>query len=344
LEVTEGLLQPYGMQVTLCKSGAEAIEEVKSVRFDLVFMDQMMPEMDGIETVSNIRALASCDAQNEGGEKSYYDNVPIVALTADAVFGTKEMLMKNGFDDFLSKPIDTTKLNAILEKWIPKEKQKDPVKDTKKDTAADKPGAGGQDASKEIAIDGVNVKKGMSLTGGITKSYLKILSLFYKDGVEKIGEIKTCLEANNIPLYAVYVHALKSAAAIIGAERLSEAAKALEYAGKQGNLAFIQANNDVFIKDLETLLYNINVVLSREAGEGQKNSVDRKLLKTGLSRLRMALNAFDLNEINTAAGSLQEFTQAADIGSSIEAVLQKKLTGEYDEAVSMIDTLVQELG
>ena len=109
LKVVKGLMQPYKMQVDLCTSGAEAIEMVKANNYDLVFMDHMMPDMDGVEATKIIREI--------------YANLPIIALTANAVSGVKEMFFSNGFNDFLSKPIDTINLNSILEKWLPKEKQ-----------------------------------------------------------------------------------------------------------------------------------------------------------------------------------------------------------------------------
>jgi CheY-like chemotaxis protein len=116
LKVANGLLLPYKMRVDLCKSGVTAIEAMKMNRYDIVFMDHKMPGMDGIETTLKIRSM--------GDEDPYYKEVPIVALTANAILGTKEMFIENGFNDFLSKPIDTVKLNAVLEKWIPKAKQK----------------------------------------------------------------------------------------------------------------------------------------------------------------------------------------------------------------------------
>ncbi|MDR2554429.1 MAG: response regulator [Fibromonadaceae bacterium] len=115
LKVVKGLMQPYKMQVDLCTSGAEAIEKVKANGYDLVFIDHMMPEMDGVEATKLIRKIES--------ENPYYANLPIIALTANAVSGVKEMFLSNGFNDFLSKPIDIIDLNSILEKWLPKEKQ-----------------------------------------------------------------------------------------------------------------------------------------------------------------------------------------------------------------------------
>jgi signal transduction histidine kinase/CheY-like chemotaxis protein len=119
LKVANGLLLPYKMRVDLCKSGVTAIEAVKTNRYDIVFMDHIMPVMDGIEATLKIRAM--------GDKDLYYKEVPVIALTANAGSGRKEMFLENGFNDFLSKPIDTVKLDAVLRKWIPKVKQKSTI-------------------------------------------------------------------------------------------------------------------------------------------------------------------------------------------------------------------------
>jgi CheY-like chemotaxis protein len=111
LKVANGMMLPYKMRIDLCQSGAAAIEAVQQKQYDMVFMDHMMPEMDGIEAAARIRA------------QPRYAKLPIIALTANAVSGMKEIFLGNGFNDFLSKPIDTGKLNAMLEKWLPQEKQ-----------------------------------------------------------------------------------------------------------------------------------------------------------------------------------------------------------------------------
>jgi len=115
LKVVNGLLSPYGMQITLCKNGPMALDAIKSNHYDMVFMDHRMPGMDGVEVTERIRQL--------GAEDSYFAKLPVVALTANAVSGMRDFFLKNGFDDFMSKPVDTIKLNSVLEKWIPKEKQ-----------------------------------------------------------------------------------------------------------------------------------------------------------------------------------------------------------------------------
>jgi len=115
LKVAKGLLSPYEMQVSLCKDGKTAIEAIKTNRYDLIFMDHLMPGMDGVEATGIIRRL--------GANDRYFAEIPIVALTANAVSGMREFFLGNGFSDFMSKPVDVVKMNTILEKWVPKEKQ-----------------------------------------------------------------------------------------------------------------------------------------------------------------------------------------------------------------------------
>ena len=115
LKVVKGLLSPYEMQVSLCKSGEMALSTVKACRHDMIFMDHLMPGMDGVEATRLIREL--------GAEDRYFAEVPIVALTANAISGMREFFIENGFSDFMSKPVDVVKLNSILETWIPKEKR-----------------------------------------------------------------------------------------------------------------------------------------------------------------------------------------------------------------------------
>ena len=244
LKVAEGLLLPYQMRVDLCTSGKSAIEAVQANSYDLVLMDHMMPEMDGIEATLRIRAL--------GGE---YVSLPVVALTANAISSMKEMFLQNGFNDFLAKPIDTVKLNAVLEKWIAREKQERP---TEQSAAAE------QEAHTDINLKGVNVESAISAIGLTTEDYLEMLAVFQKDGIKNIKTIKQCLETNDLKLYTIHVHALKSACAYIGAEGMSETAQSLETAGRREDLEFIKAHNEDFLEALEILLKDIDAVISEE--------------------------------------------------------------------------------
>jgi signal transduction histidine kinase/CheY-like chemotaxis protein/HPt (histidine-containing phosphotransfer) domain-containing protein len=329
LKVVEGLLQPYKMQVMVCKSGADAIMEVKSNFFDLVFMDHMMPEMDGIEATARIRAL--------GNKESYYRSMPIIALTANAVYGTKEMFLENGFDDYLSKPINTIKLNTILEKWIQKEKQ---IVSTGNDETVQ---TMNNELSKGFEIDGVDIKKGIAMTGGTVEHYLETLAVFNNEGLEKIKEIKTCIEKSDIPLYTTYVHALKSASASIGASEISETAKSLEHAGINNDIIFIEKNNDEFLKKFEVLLNSIRDALSNNvvAGKGvSTEGLSSESIKEKLISLKEAL--IDMDTI-TADKMLNEFSMESlenELKETLSKISQSILLCEYDDAVNKIDILI----
>jgi signal transduction histidine kinase/DNA-binding NarL/FixJ family response regulator/HPt (histidine-containing phosphotransfer) domain-containing protein len=320
LKICKGLLLPYKMQVDSCLNGMGAIEFVKNNEYDIVFMDHMMPEMDGVETTKRIRELGDKD-------KRYLD-LPIIALTANAVSGVKEMFISNGFNDFLSKPIDTAKLNVILEKWLPKEKHVKASVEIKREN----------DSEAKIEIEGMDVKKGIFMTGGTFENYMQTLAVFHKDGMGKIGEIRKCLETNNYPLYTTYMHALKSASASLGAADLSEQAKALETAGNQGDSKFIDSNNLQFLNNLETLLNHIGTALS--SVKKQEVSVDFELLKSELSKLKAALDVFDFGIIDEAANILQKYAHTPEIGETVESILQNTITGKYEEAGIAIDNLL----
>jgi len=322
LKICEGLMLPYKMHVDSCLSGAEAIELVKKNEYDIVFMDHMMPEMDGVEATRHIRELGSEDAR--------YSDLTIIALTANAVSGVEKMFLSNGFSDFMSKPIDTKKLDAMLEKWIPKEKREKASEEIKTDI----------DSEVKVKIDGVDVKKGITMTGGTFESYAQALSAFYKDGLKKIEEIKKCLETDNYPLYTTYVHALKSASASLGAADLSEQAKVLEIAGRQEDSSFVRLHNPNFLTSLETILNNIGTALGSLK---QETSFDFEMLKSELCKLKEAFDAFDFGAINEITGNLQKFVQAPKIGETLESVLQDTVTGEYEKAGATIDILLKEV-
>jgi HPt (histidine-containing phosphotransfer) domain-containing protein len=288
-------------------------------------MDHMMPGMDGIEATTRIRELCN--------EIPHCHNLTIIALTANAVSGTKEMFLANRFDDFLSKPIDTVKLNDILAKWLPKEKQeklKEGITESMETV---------EQASADIKISGIDVKKGIAMTGRKLELYLQTLAIFHKEGVQKINEINKCLETDDYDLYTIYVHALKRSLASIGSSELSETARELEMAGKQSDSAFIRSNNVQFLMDFNSILSDIGKILANE-DEKQEIPMDFEVLKCELNRLKEALYALDSIAIDETVDILQKLTKTGEIGAKVENILQSILIGEYDEAVAMIDSMV----
>jgi len=236
LKVAEGLLAPYQAAVDTCLSGIQAIELVKQNNYDIVFMDHMMPEMDGIEATAAIRAW---DKQ-----------IPIIALTANALSGMREMFIEKGFNDFLAKPIDVSKLDEMLGKWIPKEKRYSSLISGSSPLTPHFP-----------AISGIDTAKGIAMTGGTEAGYRTVLSLFRADAEERLALLQTVPNADKLPEFVTQVHALKSASASIGAAQVSARAAELEAAGKAGDLLFIQKNLGNFAESLAELAKNIRAAL-----------------------------------------------------------------------------------
>ncbi|MCL1894752.1 MAG: response regulator [Holophagaceae bacterium] len=321
LNVAKGLLSLYEVQTTLCNSGVEAIETLASRKFDFVLMDHMMPEMDGIETTKRIRAMGDSDP--------YFKNLPIIALTANAVVGTRELFLANGFDDFLSKPVDMAKLNATLAKWTPREKQNKPNLKTPLKSST---GLG-------LTIGGLDDRKGIANTGGTVEGFIKTLNVFVSDGQKKAEEIKACLVKGDLNLYTIYVHALKSSAACIGADKLSAGAEALEAAGNAKDMGFIQEYTSKLLTDLECLIANINNTLGFGLGAGD-STIESAELVQGLSGLKVAIEGMDLRGIRVATRNLDPYCSNPKIGADVKTILSNTLVGDYDHAISLIDTLL----
>jgi signal transduction histidine kinase/response regulator of citrate/malate metabolism len=328
LMVAQGLMTPYRMQVDICQSGKEAIDLVRQNSYDLVFMDHMMPEMDGIEVTNRIRAL---DAPR-------FKAIPIVALTANAVSGMREMFLKNGMSDFLTKPIDVTKMDAILAKWLPNDKKQVYTEEEK--TSQDR-SDGIND--EDIAIDGLDVKKGVSMSGGSAEAYFKVLKSYCKDGREKVDQIRQTIAEENLPLFAIYVHALKSASASIGSASVSELAKELEFAAKKNDADYVNANVDLFIAMLEPLLDNIEQALRKREEKSlamaETFPVDTAFLKERLESLRKALDEMDMQVIDEVANELAAMALPAAAKETFEKVSEQILVGEYEMAVQLLDEM-----
>jgi len=267
LKVAEGLMSPYKAKIDTSLNGAEAIELVKRNNYDLIFMDHMMPEMDGIEATAVIRTWEKELARQQ---------TPIIALTANAVVGMREMFIENGFNDFLSKPVDVSKLDEILDRWIPKEKKAMSDKNNAVQSLRQAQGAGGNtqnepsfsspepaEGSELLIIPNVDTAKGIAMLRGNSDTYKKVLSMFCKDADEHLLKLQIIPEADTLPAFIIQVHSLKSVSASIGAQEVSSNAAELEAAGKAENMAFIREHLPDFTVLLAELVKNIRAALSR---------------------------------------------------------------------------------
>ena len=232
LKVAEGLMRPYNMKITTAISGKEALEYLRKTEYDIVFMDHMMPELDGVETTAIIR-------ETEG---EYYKKLPIVALTANAVNGAREMFLSSGFNDFIAKPIELTYLDRVLRAWLPAEKMQS-LSVTQTD--AEVPGdALVSDGFREV----IQEEKGLMYAGGSRVAYYENLYTYLKNGEGYRSSLQKRYDEEDWAQYIIEVHAIKSSSLSIGAVSLSELAKTLEFAGKEGKYDQIVAKQKSLMK------------------------------------------------------------------------------------------------
>ena len=243
LKVAEGLMLPYQTKIDTCLSGATSLELIKKNAYDIVFMDHMMPEMDGVEAVKLIREW---EAQQPDAAEQF----PVIALTANAVSGMREMFLSQGFSDFLAKPIDISKLDEIMKKWIPKDKQ---LKSDKRQESSDAPDA------DSLVIRGVDVARGIKLTGGSLAAYRRILAMFRNDAEERLDLLVS--DETDLNTFIAQAHALKGTSGSLGAAEISAEAARLESVGKAGDLSAIRDMLPDFKRRLSELIKEIDSAL-----------------------------------------------------------------------------------
>jgi signal transduction histidine kinase/CheY-like chemotaxis protein len=338
LRVAEELMKPYGMKIDACLSGSDALSLVKQNRYDIVFMDHMMPEMDGLMTTELIR--------KQGGprEEAYFRDLPIIMLTANAMAGQREMFLENGINDFLAKPINLGKLNSILLKWIPREKQHESAPAA----AGDRPrqrGAGDPPLPFP-AVPGIEIETGLQNAGGSPEAYKNILSYFRTDMEERIPQIQEAAEKEDWAFYTTAIHAIKGASRSIGAMELGADAAELETAGREKNAGLAAAKTGALLEKLRSLLGHIDSILGKpgaEQGNGRgpedEGLSPQDAAGLGLEDLKEALNNMDTEKINAVLAEINAKAQSPGVKKIVSRIEQCVLLFEYEEAVMIIDQI-----
>ena len=256
LVVGKSIFRRYGMEVTTALSGPESIEICREKVFDIIFMDHMMGGMDGVEAMKRIRA----DVSGRNSE------VPIVALTANAMSSAKQMFLSEGFDGFVSKPIETEELERVMRQVLPKSLV---TFEEIKSTEEESPRAAShmtleESEPSELSFEeslrsfGVDPATGSKYCMGDMEFYRSLLAQFVSEAEEKRPSITGCYEKADWHNYEILVHALKSTSKMIGAIDLSEKAKALEMAAKSKDEAFIADNHFDLLREYKALTGNLS--------------------------------------------------------------------------------------
>ena len=334
LRVAQGLLASYKATVDTCISGLEATEMVKRRDYDIVFMDHMMPEMDGIEATAIIRAW---EKERSVGGGNVPSAIPIVALTANAVSGMRELFIEKGFSDFLAKPVDVSKLDEILERWIPREKRE-------RNKAEGSVAASGISPGESFpVIPGIDMAKSVVGVRITLAGFLDLLVMLRKDVEGRLPAL-TMPEPETLSVFVNHVHALKGTCANMGANEISERAAGLEVAGKAEDFAFIEKNLSPFVERLTELAKDIGTALDASGARGGVN--DRE--STGnipaslplLRKLASALKSRDAFETDRILEDLDEKPLGARTRETLEKISDDVLMADFDGAVKTLDGLL----
>ncbi len=328
--VAKGFLKDYQFDLSEAASGYEAISLVRQTKFDIIFMDHMMPEMDGIETAHIIR--------NECGENGKVPN--LIALTANAMEGVKERFLLNGFQDFIAKPLDRRELDKVLSKWIPDDRK----------TISESPGKNDSGTNSEydfssIQIQGISNEAIVRHQAGSVADYKEILELYCIDGERKTTLLRNLFEDKDYATYEIEVHGLKSASANIGAMDLSDLAKEHEHAAARGDEEYIKQHFTDLIQSYETQLQHIQHFLD-ERQEKTDNSEDLPEidLPSFTEMIREALKQledFHSRECANRIDVLLNYNLTDDLKTKLKEIQTQLRLYEDDEAERLLQQLLE---
>ncbi len=307
LTVAEGLLEPLKMKIDTALSGKAAVDKITKCHYDIVFMDHMMPELDGVETTHIIRRF-----------HPEYNDVPIIALTANAVDGTKEMFCREGMNDFVAKPIEIRMLVSKVKQWLPPEKIQRVV------------GGKGRrkiDGNSNIEVGDLDVSFALKFLGS-EDLFWTVLKVYYRSIEKKAELIKSLEEQEDWPGFTIEVHALKSSSKQIGAISLSEKAAALEKAGNARDSEFIHKRTDEMLLQYVGYQTMLEPFCAEKAETEGKEEAPVEKLQGFFAEMRIALEDLDMDKMEEV---IQDMKQYGYVGWQGELFEQLKIAVEEVE-------------
>jgi len=305
LYVARGLMAPYGLSIETARSGFEMIEKIKDGSvFDVIFLDHFMPKMDGIEAVKIIRDM---------GYKH-----PVIALTANAIVGQEEMFLQNGFDGFISKPIDIRQINATLNKLVRDKYPIEVVEAARKQASS---------TSEERTIKNIE-----------PYADPKLKAIFARDAESAFGRIETILSnsfrrGDDIQQYVIDVHSMKSALNNMGEKQLSAVALKLEMAGRSKDIPLMIAETPAFLEALRIIIDKFKPKNNDSTEEVFEN--DLVLLSKKMLAILNACEKYDEVTANSALQELEQKNWSSTIKEHINDIAMHLLHSDFDKAAEV---------
>ena len=271
LDVAKGLMKPYHMQIDCVTTGWEAVEAMhnENIHYSAIFMDHMMPVMDGVEATRLIREIGT----------KYAKNIPIIALTANAIVGNEEMFLEKGFQAFVSKPIEITKLDTVIREWVRNKEQEELY--MRSGMAGIRRGTDKEQQDEvdyalfEDGISGLDLTGGLKRFGGDKSAYLTVLRSFVRNIPPLLESAESAFKIDNLSGYETIVHGIKGSAGSINAQELTDMASALENAAYIGDINYISNNHAKFIAAAKKFISDINAVLTKIDKRKEKPKKDK---------------------------------------------------------------------
>lgn len=337
LKVFMNLLKTTKVNVDVAGGGLSCLEMVCKKHYDLIFLDHMMPDLDGISTLHQMKILPENQCKD----------TPVVALTANAITGAKEMYMAEGFDAFLSKPINPEKLEQMILLLLPREllefevKEEDGVQETMASTVSE------NSRDDELPmIDGVDWSYGLMHLPD-KEMLLDTVADFYKSLDSEANHLEQMyMEIRNnsdmLRQYKIKVHAMKSSANLIGAIMLGGMAKLLENAARDEDLEIIDRFTPVFLKKWRELKESLKECVKESEGE-KEEVTDYTIILAYLEMLRIAMIEMDIDGMDQYMAELEKFTYPSDIQSGMEQLAGLVTDMDSDAAVPIIEELMNRM-
>jgi len=319
LQVIKGLLKRTKLRLTTATSGKECLEKLKEQSFHLVLLDHMMPEMDGIQTCAGIR--------------KDFPELPVIALTANAATSGKDFYREAGFQDYLAKPVEADKIEKTIKKYLPS----DILEEPEEGDAAEAEEVLPDNMAWLNETEGISVKDGIRFCGG-ADSFLNSLRNFYDTLSDNAETIENARSAGDIEMYTIKVHALKSSARIIGAGELSEMARALEDAGKSGDLDYIDANTDPLLRKYREYKEKLQR-LSEKKEDDERELISREELEDAYAALREFIPGMDYDAVEMVLSQVEEFRLPAEDSIVLEELKKKLKVLDWDGMEELLRTV-----
>lgn len=339
LKVAKGLMGQYKLSVRTCTSGKAALDILETDKsFDILFIDHMMPEMDGVELTKILRS----------SNDDYLKYVPIIALTANAIKGVSEMFLANGFTEYLSKPIDTERLGEVLNKWIPENKKKEAMEE--EESVADNNEAVDENEENLLnmlrQIENVDYDKAMTLCGKSEDILLSVIEVYVKSYSQIKERIDSTYAKEDLKNYAIEVHGVKSSSRSIGNDVLGEMAYRLEIEAKDGNIAYVKENHSEFVMKYEQFVGKLKEIVDKLKTEEKIEKV--KFSKEEmLSMINECISLYDEFETTKAEEVLKKL-QCAECDENIMNLINDAIDSaelfDFDEVTKILTNIKESLG